>query len=214
MSHSKTPLRRQLAATHPVPREVLVHTVARLVIISTVLLLLYSLLPLQDERWWIGAVIGLAAIGAILPLTLVRVQRIRTSDYPNLVAVEALLVLFSVLVIGFSAMYLTLDRNGSQFSGLETRVDAVYFTVTTLSTVGFGDVIAVGQTARVAVVIQIIVDFSLIAFGAKLVLGAARQRVNDRKASLLANLRMQPEVPPPMTATPPPTTDPTASPSD
>ena len=62
-----------------------------------------------------------------------------------------------------------------QFEGLRTRVDAVYFTVTTISTVGYGDVHAVGRSARVAVTTQILLDLTVIAGAVKLLVGAARR---------------------------------------
>lgn len=197
---TRTPDERQraLGLEHPVPRHVLLRTAVRLTGTAALLVLLYSVLPLQTERWWIGALIGLAAIGAILPFTIIRVQRIRSSDYPHLVAIEALLVLFTALVTGFAAIYLAIDRNGGQFDGLGTRIDAVYFTVTTLSTVGFGDITPIGQKARVLVVVQIILQFSLVAFGARLVMGAAKERVTDRLAAraLAPGLQAEAQEPP------------------
>lgn len=212
MTRSNERRQRALGVEHAVPRGVLRHAGARLAGIALGLVALYALLPLQGPHWWIGALVGLAAIGAIVPITAYRVHRIRESEYPNIDAVEALLVLFTALVIGFGALYLTIDRNGGQFAGMETRIDAVYFTVTTLSTVGFGDITAVGQTARIAVVFQIVLDFSLLAFGAKLVLGAARQRVNDRAARLAAAAAAGPAAAPGPAPAPAPGPAPTTEP--
>jgi len=39
-------------------------------------------------------------------------------------------------------------RTHGQMSGLETKTDAIYFTVTIVATVGFGDITATGQAAR------------------------------------------------------------------
>lgn len=185
---TRTPHERQraLGLEHTVPRHVLVRTLARLTGTALLLVGLYAVVPLQNEHWWLGELIGLATIAAILPITIIRVRRIRSAEHPNLVALEALLVLFTALVTGFASVYLAIDHNGGQFDGLVTRIDAIYFTVTTVSTAGFGDITPIGQVARIAVVVQIIVQFSLIAFGVKLVLGTAKQRVSDRGASQVA----------------------------
>jgi voltage-gated potassium channel len=53
-------------------------------------------------------------------------------------------------------------RTGSsEFVGLETKTDALYFALTTLATVGFGDVHAEGQVARLLLIAQII--FNIVA---------------------------------------------------
>jgi hypothetical protein len=118
----------------------------------------YALLPLRGERWWIGAAVGVAAIVGTVPITIRRLHAVRRSDQPVLVALEAVILLLAMLVLGFAAVYFAIGVDVDQFSGLETRIDALYFTVTTLSTVGFGDVHAAGQAARVLVTVQILVN--------------------------------------------------------
>ncbi len=51
-----------------------------------------------------------------------------------------------------------------QFAQLHDKTDALYFNVSTLATVGFGDVHPVGQLARAAVTLQIV--FNLVFLGA------------------------------------------------
>ena len=67
-------------------------------------------------------------------------------------------------------------------SGLNDKIgnyaDALYFTVTTLSTVGFGDVHAIGQAARFVVILQVIVDFTLLAVAVKLVVNVTKDRLS------------------------------------
>jgi hypothetical protein len=56
---------------------------------------------------------------------------------------------------------------------MSTRIDAVYFTVTTLSTVGFGDVHAVGQAARLVVTGQILVNLAFLGIVVRVLARAA-----------------------------------------
>lgn len=55
-----------------------------------------------------------------------------------------------------------LDPNN--FYALKTKWDAVYFTITTMSTVGYGDIHPQSQLARLWVVSQIVIGFAFVAF--------------------------------------------------
>ena len=78
------------------------------------------------------AIAGVAAIAAVVPFTVRHVHAVASARRPMLVAGEAIVLLIVLVVYGFNAVYLTLDQRAAQLAGIETRVDAVYFTVTTL----------------------------------------------------------------------------------
>src|SRR5262245_56843881 len=120
----------------------------------------YALLPLRGPLWWVGALVGALVVAAIFPLTVSRLRRVVGSPHPTLAAVEALVLLLTLLILGFAAIYYGMDHRQDQFANLETKLDAVYFTVTTLSTVGFGDIVATSQPARLAVTIQILFNLA------------------------------------------------------
>jgi hypothetical protein len=155
----------------------IIRSVGRIVAVAVGMTLVYAFMPFRDGKWWLDALIGLAAIGAIVPLTIRRVNAVKTTDRPTLVALEALVLMFTMLIFGFSALYLAINQNGTQFFEMNTRVDAAYFTVTTLSTVGYGDIHAVGQAGRLAVTAQILIDFTLLALSVRLLLDTTRQRL-------------------------------------
>jgi hypothetical protein len=135
----------------------------------------YAALPFRGDRWWLGAAAGLLLLAAMVPFTVRRVRAVLVAPRPALEAAEALVLLFTMLVVGFSALYFGMDRSGTQFDGLRTRFDAVYFTVTTLATVGFGDIVATGQTARVAVTFQMLFDLAFIGVAVRVFITAARR---------------------------------------
>jgi hypothetical protein len=118
----------------------------------------YALLPLRGERWWIGAAAGLAAVIGIMPITLRRLHAVRQAEKPVLAALEAVTLLVAMLLFGFAAIYFAIGVDQGQFDGLESRLDALYFTVVTLSTVGFGDITATGQVARAIVILNILAN--------------------------------------------------------
>ena len=56
-----------------------------------------------------------------------------------------------------------------------TRTDALYFTVTVFSTVGFGDITAKTEAARLVVTGQMIADLVVIGLGLKVIVGAVKR---------------------------------------
>jgi len=141
-----------------------------------VLLVAYAVLPFRGEWWWVGALLGTALLVGIIPLTVRRVRAVLASERPLVEAAEALVVLLTMLLVGFAALYYAMDRLHGQFSGLDTRLDSMYFTVTTLSTVGFGDITAIGQKSRAAVTAQMLFDLAYVGIAARVLLTAARNR--------------------------------------
>jgi hypothetical protein len=134
----------------------------RSAVVVVVMVIAYAVIPLREDGWWIGAALGLAAIIGIAPLTVRRIHAVRRSEEPVLVAVEALVLLVTLLVLGFSAVYYAIDANQTQFEGLGSRLDAVYFTVVTLGTVGYGDVHPIGDAARTIVILQILANLAFL----------------------------------------------------
>ena len=140
----------------------------------------YVVLPFRGQRWWLGALVGAALLLAMVPLTVRRVRSVLRSEQPGLEAAAALVLLVAMLVVGFAAVYFAMDRDQGQFSGLRTRIDAAYFTVTTLSTVGFGDITATSQAARLVVTAQILFDVAFVGVAVRVFVGAARRGRAER----------------------------------
>jgi voltage-gated potassium channel len=138
------------------------------------LIVAYSALPLRGGKWWIGAVVGVVAILGTLPLTVKRVHAVRNAEQPILVAIEAIALLVTMLVLGFSALYFAMDARQEQFEGLSTRLDAVYYTVTTLATVGYGDIHPTGQTARFVVTMQMLMNLAFVGIVVRVLARAAQ----------------------------------------
>lgn len=109
-----------------------------------------------------GLLVGLVAITALAG-SQIRHQ-IRSGGDAN-VRVQSLLALVYLAIVLFATASFSLaTATEAQFVGLETKTDALYFTMSTLATVGFGDVHAAGQAARAIVTFQI--AFNLVVIGA------------------------------------------------
>lgn len=81
-----------------------------------------------------------------------------------------LMLLLEIVVVVFAATYFFMASNyDDQLVGIRTRLDALYFTITTLTSVGFGDVHAQGQVARAVNSIQMGFDVVFLAAIAGLV---------------------------------------------
>jgi voltage-gated potassium channel len=102
---------------------------------------------------------GLALIGWTMVVELEHLRRGETSR-----TTRALAMLLVLLVVFFSlAFYLLELASPGQIADLHTRTDALYFTLSTMATVGYGDVHAEGQAARALVTAVIAFDVVVVA---------------------------------------------------
>jgi hypothetical protein len=65
--------------------------------------------------------------------------------------------------------------SAASFTEPLTRTDALYFTVTVFSTVGFGDITARSEAARVVLIVQMLADLALLGAGIRVLLGAVQR---------------------------------------
>lgn len=167
-------------------RDVLVACV-RVLLTTVGLVALFYVLPLDREVS--RATVGWLALGLIAFTILVvfQVRSILRSRHPALRAVETVGTLVPVFVIIFASTYLLLA--GSQqgaFTESVNRTDALYFTMTVLSTVGFGDIAPRSEAARVLVTVQMVGNLIVLGALARVVVGAVqitRERQAERGAS-------------------------------
>ncbi|MGW6129890.1 potassium channel family protein [Cellulomonas sp. NPDC055163] len=110
--------------------------------------------PVTGARW-AGSAVALAGFVFLVRRSL----REARADRSVVVRAEAVLTVLYVLVLVFAIAYNTIAlRSPEQFHGLDDQTDALYFTVTVIATVGFGDITAVGTGARLAVTAQMLVN--------------------------------------------------------
>ncbi|MEV7021675.1 potassium channel family protein [Kitasatospora sp. NPDC093558] len=141
----------------------------------------YFTLPLEwfgDRRpvvsWTVFAG-ALAGLTGTLVAKIVGVMR-GTARRP----VAWLIFLICLTMTIYSATYYVLGARKAEFHGLETRLDALYFTVVTMATVGYGDITPSGQAARLVVVLQIGYNFVFLAAAAGTLSRAIRSNVESR----------------------------------
>jgi len=127
------------------------------------ILTFYFLVPTGDGRAALGGALGFVIAGLCIAAVLwVLVDEARRAD--RTLRPMHLLIAFELVWVTFSLVYyLIAINNPDQFVGLETRLDGLYFSLTTMSTVGYGDVSAHGQLARMVVTIQLAFNLAFVA---------------------------------------------------
>ncbi|MFN8194428.1 MAG: ion channel [Nocardioidaceae bacterium] len=147
------------------------------------LLVLYFAVPFDGERAPVGVLVGILLTAvAVAALAVVVLREVGRTER-RLTAVHLVLALEAVLMTFSLAYYLVATSWPHQFVGLETRLDALYFSTTTMTTVGYGDVHAAGQVARGLVTAQLVFNLVFVAAFAGLLkdrLVADRGRADDR----------------------------------
>jgi voltage-gated potassium channel len=163
-------------------RKVVIFSLSRAVVGAVLIVVAYYTLPLaagSAGEIVIRVVISVVAIGTVV---LWQVRAISTSKYPWLRSVEALAFAVALMVMCFATVYLSMSqRDPLGFSEPLSRTDALYFTMTTLATIGFVDISATSETARVAVMIQIVFNVAVIGVSVRLILATARHRASTER---------------------------------
>ena len=158
-------------------RRLAVGSVLRIVAVTGTLFVLYAAAPIGrrlDGSIAVQLCISLLALVAVMGFQFRSVAR---SPHPTLRGVEAVSVSVPLLVLSFAATYFSMAAaEPASFNEGLSKVDAVYFSVTVLATVGFGDIVPTSELARLVVTVQMIVDLILVGLIAKVLVGAVQRR--------------------------------------
>jgi voltage-gated potassium channel len=141
---------------------------------AVALVALYYLLPLDHINN-----VSLTLAGGLLILLAVigwQLRAIVRAKEPAVRAVVALALRVPLFVLLFASAYFVMARaSPANFSTHQlTRTDALYFTVTIFSTVGFGDITPTSQSARLVVTAQMILDLLVLGLGIRAFVGAVQ----------------------------------------
>ena len=147
------------------------------------LVVIYYLLPLDHASAPAAVTILIIGLVAFIALVAYHVRSIMRSPFPRLRAIEALSVNVPLFLLLFAAAYVVLAaQSASNFDAQLSHTDGLYFAVTVFSTVGFGDITAKTETARLVVTGQMIADLIILGLAIKVIVGAVK-RGRHRRAS-------------------------------
>jgi voltage-gated potassium channel len=146
------------------------------------LLVVYYLVPVEPDvtgvRAWVRGVAAAAGVALVALLVGRLVARLVREESGTVAASLAVALFGGVVVFAFIDYLLAVGYPG-QFADLENKTDALYFAVTTLATVGFGDVHAAGQAARAVVTVQQLYNLAVIATGVTVLVNRLTGRVRE-----------------------------------
>ena len=175
MTDSPVPGPANSPEDRPPPHKI-VRAVLRAAGSTAALVVIYYLLPLDHSSTEPAVAMLLIGLVALIGLVTFQVRSILMSPFPGMRAVEALATSLPLFLLLFASAYLVIATEAAgSFSQQLTHTDALYFTVTVFATVGFGDITAKTEAARLVVTGQMIIDLIIIGIGAKIILGAVQQ---------------------------------------
>jgi voltage-gated potassium channel len=170
----ENPLSTEAALSAP-PRRVLIVALLRSLLSVVVVVTIYFRLPLSnlsESRTIIEFVIGLLLVVVVLAGQVLAILR---SPYPLTRTVEALSTTGPFFLILFAITHFVIaGAEPGSYSQQMTRLDALYFTVTTFATVGYGDISPASQGARFVALLQMVLGLILVGVIARVITGAAQ----------------------------------------
>ncbi len=160
--------------------------VAVVVVNMVAVLVVFFAVPVGDRGTSLAILVSLAlTLVSMAAVTAIVVREIRAEasgrDDAGLRPLQ-LVVLFEIVFVAFALVYYSMAVLApGQMVGIETRLDALYFTATTMATVGYGEIHPEGQFARGVATAHIVFDVVFIATFARL-LGLTVARRQSRLA--------------------------------
>ena len=166
------------------PRRRVALALLRASLTATVLVVLYYTVPVSGAMD--ASAVALLLGGLLLFAVVItwQIRAILVSSYPGLRAVEALAFAIPLFLLLFALVYFKMaDLQAQAFSEPLNRTDALYFTITVFSTVGFGDITPETQPARVVTMVQMLGDLVVVGLVLQVMLGAVKASRQRRDAA-------------------------------
>jgi hypothetical protein len=138
----------------------------------------YYLIPvpgkMRTSSWELLFFVGVGVLGALI---LVAVRRLAHAGEDA--RIRGLVLLLTLTVLFFSWCDASVAQLPGEFVELHDKTDALYFNVSTLATVGFGDVHPTGVLARAAVTLQIVFNLVFLGTAVSIISSFFRRRVQS-----------------------------------
>lgn len=143
---------------------------------ATLLVAAYYLLPMDSAFTVTTVIVLVGGVVAVAVLLSWQIYTITLSPRPGLKAMEAMAVTAPLFVLLYATACFLLEHSASgSFSEPLSRTDALYFAMTVFSTVGFGDITARSESARLLTTGQITLNLLLLSVAARLLASAVQR---------------------------------------
>jgi len=185
--HKSRSERRPLVASglvdSSVPIRVILLILLRTFLILGGTLVLYALVPIDGTA--ATAAITFAAGAGLVGVLYVffrQFDRIERAERPGAAALEALLNVAGLYLTLFAFIYVSLSASSADsFSEPLDKVAGIYFSVTILATVGFGDIAPKTDVAQLLVTLQMILNIILLGTAVKMLTLSAKHATSKRR---------------------------------
>ncbi|MER7762788.1 potassium channel family protein [Streptomyces sp. NPDC097619] len=173
---------RRLKALEPTERRrALARAVVRSLLTVAAVVWLYYAAPFDGRPGDVGALLyfvcGAVAFAGVLAWQLRCILR---SDLPQVRAAEGLAIALPVFLTLFAGAYVSLSTvSPGSFTEPMGRTSALYFAIVTLGTVGYGDIAAQTDPARILVAGQILADLLFVSVVLKVFFFAAQRGLDE-----------------------------------
>ena len=151
-------------------------------VVGVIIVALAVILATGSDLPWLQAalfILGLAILTfAFLNMLIGDIRHIHVNPIGRRASVLGVMVL-EVLAL-FALTYLAISGHPGQIIGMSTPLDALYFTMTTLMTIGFGDIAAQGQLARGTVLLQMFFSVVVLSASVRLLQSLTRAVTRER----------------------------------
>jgi voltage-gated potassium channel len=166
-----------MSLSAPASRRLVTWGLLRALLTTAVLVALYYLSPLDHVDAVPLPVSLIVLLLVLVGVCVWQVRAITRAAYPGIRAIEALAATVPLFLLLFAATYylMSLDDPANFSQEPLTRTDTLYLTITIFSTVGFGDISAASQTARLLASLQMLLDLLVLGLGIRVFTGAVQR---------------------------------------
>lgn len=156
----------------------------RCVLACAALVAVYFAIPVQvrDGAPAVALRIALTVTALAALVVAVRRQVLRQLDQPDAPLGGLIVSILAGVLLFALADYTVAYHAPAEFAGLHTRLDALYFALTTLLTVGYGDISARGQLARGLLSVQMLFNVVVLTAAASLLAHQIAARARSRRS--------------------------------
>jgi len=157
----------------------------RSVLVTAALVTLYYVVPLKlltDLPFAIPLMVGVVLLAGV---SIYQLRAVIRASFPGIRAVESLATTAPLFILLFASVYYVMAESapGNFSTQPLTRTDTLYFTMTVFTTVGFGDITATSEAARLIVMSQMGLDLIVLGLGLRLFVGAVQVAREQHKSS-------------------------------
>jgi hypothetical protein len=180
--HAEDPAPPVTAVLIAPPRRVVVVALLRVTLSLVVAVVVYFRIPLTGSSDARSITIFVSGLVIVVVTLAFQTRGIVRSPFPLLRTVEALATTGPLFLIVFASSHYVIDNmDPGSYTQPMTRLDALYYTVTTFATVGYGDISPVSQTARLVATLQMLLGLVFLGLVARVITGATRLGMKRRR---------------------------------